>query len=171
MKKILFVCTGNTCRSVMAEWFFNKAVGLSGTGDYGYADRKVFIADSAGISAYDGEPPSRSTLKILKNRLGLEAGEITTRSKSLSGSLVNGSHLILTMTRQQRDHIRMTFPQAKDKTFIFKEYISYMDGKADIAGKADICDPFGRSDPDYTACADEIKAAVDRLIQCMRRNV
>jgi protein-tyrosine-phosphatase len=91
VRTVLFICTGNTCRSPMAEGI---ARDLLETGQVAGHGREVFVA-SAGLAAWDGSPPSRETLSTLE-RLGID---FDGHAKRLTPEMVRKADLILGMTR------------------------------------------------------------------------
>src|SRR3954451_958492 len=103
MKTILFVCTGNICRSPMAEGLFRHAV--RGRGDY-----RVL---SAGVGAVDGQPDSDHAVRALKE-LGIDIGKH--RSRHLTGELVQQADYIFGMTHSHVDAVTLLYPQAAEKT-------------------------------------------------------
>lgn len=144
MKTLLFVCTGNTCRSPMAEEIFRL--------DVCHSDRKSVlgsvIAMSAGISAADGMPASRNAVAAI-SEIG---GNICNfRSTMLSLELVKSANLVLTMTNSHKDSILRLFPYALGKVFTLKT-----DG--------DVLDPFGGDLDVYRRCRDDIRKAIHCLI-------
>src|SRR5579859_1728771 len=101
MKTILFVCTGNVCRSPMAEGLFRKAV--QGRGDY-----QVL---SAGLGAIEGQPPSSHGVQAVKE-LGIDiSGQ---RSRILTSELVHRADYIFGMTHSHIDSIMMLYPHAAE---------------------------------------------------------
>jgi protein-tyrosine-phosphatase len=96
-KSILFVCTGNTCRSPMAEGLFRKAV--SGRGDFQIA--------SAGVSAYPGDRISTETEKILKAR-GAEIPQF--RSQPVTAELLEQASHVFAMTEGHLRSLMAQFP-------------------------------------------------------------
>ncbi len=91
MKTVLFVCTGNTCRSPMAEAI---ARDLLESGQVPGHGREVFVA-SAGLAAWDGSPVSSETLQTLRKRgIALDG-----HSKRLTPEMVRRASLVLAMTR------------------------------------------------------------------------
>ncbi|GAB6099498.1 low molecular weight protein arginine phosphatase [Halanaerocella petrolearia] len=111
MTKILFVCTGNTCRSSMAEALCRKILEKSGKDDY-----QVL---SAGISAREGGTAARQAIEVLKQQ-GLDLTDHTTTP--LTEDLVKESDLILTMTRRHKVSILDNYPQVRGQVYTLKEY-------------------------------------------------
>src|ERR1017187_3666369 len=109
MKTILFVCTGNVCRSPMAEGIFRQAV--QGRGEY--------RALSAGLGAAEGQPPSAYAVQAVKE-LGIDiSGE---RSHMLTAELVQQADYIFGMTHSHLDTVAMLYPQAAEKSFLLREF-------------------------------------------------
>jgi protein arginine phosphatase len=147
LRNILFVCTGNTCRSALAEHLFRKRLA-----DAGRTDVSV---KSAGVGAYPGMPSPPEVVKILK-RSGVE--DARHAAQILSGELVDWADVILAMEEGHRLAIGRKFPRAAGKVHLFKTY-------AGAPGLPDIPDPIGSSQDVYDACADDLNAALDRLLQ------
>src|SRR5688572_6685099 len=100
MKTILFVCTGNICRSPMAEGLFRHAT--RGRGD--------FRVTSAGVGAVEGLPPSEHAVYALLE-LGIDISK--QRSRMLTPELVDEADYIFGMTHSHVDTILILFPQQK----------------------------------------------------------
>ena len=101
-KLVVFVCTGNICRSPMAEYVFREA---AGTG-FGWE------ACSAGLSASFGYPASREAVDVLRER-GIELG--AHGSRPLTPELVAAADEIVVMTRGHREEIADWLPEAASK--------------------------------------------------------
>lgn len=153
IKSILFVCSGNTCRSpmaqAMAETMFREA-------DSGLEAIKVM---SAGIAAVNGQPASANAIEVMRE-MGMDISRH--RSRELNAELVAQADLILTMTLQHKRHVLMMFPESYDKVFTLKEYAD--------CGSSDIPDPFGGSLEDYKESADEIRRVLSGLVRKLKRS-
>ena len=114
MKTVLFVCTGNVCRSPMAEGIFRRAV--EGRGD--------FRVLSAGLGAVDGHPPSPYAVQAVKE-LGIDISN--QRSRMLSPELVAQADFIFGMTHNHIDTVMLLYPQAAEKTFLLREFDDTLD--------------------------------------------
>lgn len=148
MKRVLFVCTGNTCRSPMAEALFRLRIGAGGEWD----------ATSAGIYAAQGCPASSQAIEAM-SELGVDIGNH--RSKPLTGELVASSDLIVAMTSGHRFHIMEAFPEVGNRVCLINSF-----GTSKVP--ADVSDPFGGSLNTYKRTRDEIDRALSDLILFIR---
>ncbi len=148
MTRILLVCTGNICRSPMAECIMRQE----------FEQRKEDIEiRSAGTGAWDGASASEGAYLVsLENQLDLSHH----RATLLTRDLVDEADLVLTMARHHR--VRVEELGGTGKTFLLGEYAS------ETGSNAEVCDPFGSDLPVYRETFVEIqelvRAVVDRFV-------
>src|SRR5215467_7013246 len=149
MKSILFVCTGNVCRSPMAEGIMRHAVQSRG-------DCRVL---SAGLGAIEGQPPSPYAIQAVRE-LGIDiSGQ---RSRVLTPDLISQADYIFGMTHSHIDTVMLLYPHAAEKTFLLREF----DETLDLFEK-DISDPIGGSYDVYLDCRDQIEQGIVTLLRFM----
>src|SRR5277367_1654112 len=146
MKTVLFVCTGNICRSPMAEGLFRHAT-------RGRTDCRVV---SAGVGALEGQPPSAHAVTALRE-LGIDIAQL--RSRMLTSELVDEADYIFGMTHSHVDQVNLLFPQAAEKTFLLREFDETLD-----EFEKDISDPIGGSYETYAYCRDQIEQGIFSML-------
>ena len=134
MKNILFVCTGNSCRSVMAEGLFKK---------YTESRKGEFMIGSAGINALDGYPSTLETIRVMQTEDIDISGH---RSRRLTYEMAAMADHIYVMEEVHREIILRMMPEAKHKLELLSDYSP--EHKAN-AGHQDIPDPIRMSDSFY----------------------
>lgn len=144
MKNILFVCTGNTCRSPMAEALFRH-----------HEENNEWTARSAGLYADSGSPASTHAIAVL-NEQGIDLKKH--RSSPLTHELIQQADLIVTMTEGHRSALLQIQPDIANKVCLLKSFESSM-------VSPDITDPFGGSLTDYKIIRDEIDLALSELFR------
>lgn len=142
--RILFVCTGNTCRSPMAEHLMRKWLGAE----------SGWTVASAGVAAYDGEPASAGAVRALEEKKLDLSGH---RSQHLTQAHVDGSDLIVVMTAAHQQAVLQRFPRAADRVVLLNTFNPRRAGE-------DVPDPFGMRVDVYRTIRDEIEAAMPELV-------
>jgi protein-tyrosine-phosphatase len=148
---ILFVCTGNTCRSLIAEQVARRMIeerGLSG---------QVEVR-SAGISASSGGRAPENTIRVLR-QAGIDLTHHTTTP--LDKEMVEEADLILAMDQGHVERILNRFPTIKRKVFLLNEFAGL--------GKKEILDPIGCSFEAYETCLEQIRKGLLGIIERIRK--
>ncbi|MEA4925157.1 MAG: low molecular weight protein arginine phosphatase [Syntrophomonadaceae bacterium] len=152
MFRILFVCTGNTCRSPMAQALLLQKIQSSSNGEGG--DFQVW---SAGIFARRDLPASPEAIAAMREE-GLDLS--CHRALPISDNLVGEAELILTMTSQQRDYLVQKYPDKSACIYTLNEFAENNSGE--------ITDPYGLGQEAYRQTLAQMKLIVDRLFNRIR---
>lgn len=151
---ILFVCTGNTCRSSMAEGIFKHMMKN--------ANIENINVSSAGISAYEGDAANEKAIVAL-NKKGID---ITLhKAKLLTKELISESSLILTMTSSHKRMIITALPEHSNNVYALKEFAYIINGEETDSKNLDIADPYGLDYNAYEKTAEEIEEQLQKIIK------
>ena len=145
---VTFVCTGNTCRSPMAEALFRKMLADDlGVNSESLPDRG-FIVQSAGLAAHDGASAADSAVDVMREQ---GASLEDHAAQSLNHQMVHFSDRIYVMTRDHRAALVAHWPQAAHKTYL-------------LGGRHDVSDPIGGDLNRYRQCAGQITTHLQQIL-------
>lgn len=148
---VLFICTGNVCRSPMAEGMFRRMV----------ADERDWEISSAGVATGGGHRPSEHTLGVLK-----EAGIDLSKnlSQPLSSDLIARASHIFTMSAGHLYAVETMFPEAAEKAFLVTEFCAN-----DTIRGADVPDPIGGGRLAYNETRDLLRESLPSVLEFVRQ--
>ena len=150
---VLFICTGNICRSPMAEGLFR---------DYAKKNSSDFAVKSAGVGAQNGLSPSENSVQAMSD-IGIDITE--QNSQMVTAELVKEANIIIGMTQGHVDMVNLMFPEATEKTFILGEF-----DQSIPLHEREIADPIGGSYEVYSLCRDQIKEGIVSLLNSINQN-
>ncbi|NER81642.1 MAG: low molecular weight protein arginine phosphatase [Leptolyngbya sp. SIO1D8] len=150
---VLFICSGNTCRSPFAEALLHHKIScLMTTPSFAQSELDIQVK-SAGTAASSGRPMSFA-MEIILQEQGIESTHLSQR---LHWDLIDWADLMLTMTRVQKALLISQMPELTPKLFTLNEYVGNQ-------AHPDIEDPHGTDLESYRQCAAAIEVACDRLL-------
>ena len=151
---VLLVCTGNSCRSVMAEELLKKLLKELGKAD--------IVVRSAGIRALNGYPPTNETIEVMKEA-GIDSSGF--KSTGITDELIKEADLILVMSTIHKLEIIKRVPAAASKTFLLSDY--GRDDKGYRTVNQEIPDPIGLPVLAYKTCLGMIKEDIERVAKIL----
>ena len=147
---VLFVCTGNTCRSPMAESIFRKMLSRRLACEPDETEDRGVIVMSAGVAAMTGGRASQHAVQVMSD-MGVDLRSHATQS--LTESLVRYADVIYTMTQSHRQAVVAQWPSAAERTSLL------------CADGSEVFDPMGGPLERYRRCADQIQAGLESRLE------
>lgn len=153
---IVFVCTGNTCRSPMAELLMRERLARYLHCDINELEDRGVVVMSAGIAAAPGCPPSSEAVEVMRSRgLDLTRHE----AQPVTEQLVRHADLIFTMTASHMHSIIERWPNAADRTSML------------LPDRTDVSDPIGQTVGAYRHCAEQIEQAIEHHLERIKEEL
>jgi protein arginine phosphatase len=146
----LFVCTGNTCRSPMAEGMFRKMLADKLQCDQEELAEQGYLVLSAGIAAAEGNPAAHEAILLLESE-GIDLSSHI--SRQLTESLLDQADVVMTLTKGHRNAILTSRPDLEESVRLLSP------------SGMDISDPIGGGMSEYATCKAEIEQALNDLIE------
>ena len=148
VRNILFVCTGNTCRSPLAEGFLKKLLE-----EHSFGGVEI---GSAGLAALPGSPASSHAVKVaLESSVSLDEH----KARLVNGELITEADLIIVMEPGHGRQLLDRYPLASDKIYLLRHFARYGSRERGIT------DPYGINLDAYRFCFEDIKECVESLLE------
>lgn len=146
--KIMFICTGNICRSAMADGMLKKMA----------IDRNLNLeVYSCGIYAEDGDHATYNAIYAARN---YDVDISNHRAKNIRNSKIKEMDIILCATKSHKEAVIRMYPEIKEKVYTMKEYAGIDNNGQDM----DIKDPWGYGIEIYNNCIVEIEKCLEKII-------
>ena len=150
--KILFVCTGNSCRSVMAKGYFEKKMEELG--------KTGIEALSAGIAPLAGMKATKEAIQVLSEE-GVDVSNHCARN--ITGLAIREADLIFVMENIHKKYIVDMYPNAEKKTYLMKDFKKV--GNFEVSDNPNIPDPIGKDISFYKEIFSVIKDSIERILK------
>lgn len=145
--KIMFICTGNICRSAMAHVMFEKMA---------KEKNKNVQVYSCGVYAQNGDTSTYEAIETM-HEYGIDLKKH--RATNIRNSNIKNMDIILCATTSHKNMVINIYPELKEKVFTMKEYAGYPQNDLDIE------DPWGYGIDVYKNCAKEIEDCLDKIME------
>ena len=145
--KIMFICTGNICRSAMAHKMLEKRAKE--------LNKKIEVF-SCGVWAENGDIPTYEGIETMKE-YGIDLK--THRATNIRNSNIEEMDVILCATLNHKRNVIVMYPNLKDKVYTMKEYAGFSEDDLDIS------DPWGYGLDVYKNCAKEIEICIEKILE------
>ena len=151
MRNVLFVCTGNTCRSAMAEAWLRHLCERDGLD---------WTVRSAGLDAYPGDEASLHAREVIR----AAGGDLSHHAaRRFTAYLADEADLIVAMTNAHLQRIRMLVPEAASKSCLLMHF-------SKLQPESDVPDPFGGAADTYRHCFETMREAIENLKNSLAEN-
>lgn len=143
MTKILIICTANICRSPVGEAVLQKRLQQNGITNW--------VVDSAGTWAQDGRRASRYSVEVVAEVEGIDIQ--SHQAKTVSRELLDESSLVLCMTKNHAEALRVEFPEQASKIYLLSQMVNNR--------RFDVSDPYGTEKPNYERMYSQVTGLIE----------